>query len=239
MAGYRSITGAPAPASTARTKLPSRARPTALDFSGWNWVAHTPAALDRGGDRPAVVAGGHHVDRQLRRVRVVEVHPRRARPAPRAAPTVRLGSSTFHCICGCLTPSGSTPDPARAAPRARGPRATPRSPRRASASRCRCRGTAARRSTASSGHLVEAAGPQRLHAPTERRRHRGARSRRRRAISPGSAVRRASAPTCCEGLLRRPQVADAVVEHGDRASRRRRRRSQRALGGRDAVALDG
>ena len=27
--------------STARTKLPSSARPTALDFSGWNWVAHS------------------------------------------------------------------------------------------------------------------------------------------------------------------------------------------------------
>ena len=197
----------------------STARPVRLDFSGWNCVAHTWPALDGGHHRAAVVAGGADDGVVgVGRVGVDEVGPRRigrageqrgGRPGARAGSTASAGASRRR--------AGGAP--CRAARRGRRRPGAPRTPRRAAACRCRCRGTARPRSTASRATSSRPVAAQRLHARARRRRRRAAPRRRPRGSRPGSAVRRASAPTCCERLLGRAQVADPVVEDGDEGHR--------------------
>ena len=124
------------------TKFASSARPVALDFSGWNCVAHTLLALDHGGDRAAVVTRGDHVGRVgVGGVRVHEVDPRRVGQAAeqratgarrRARSTASAGASRRRAGGGCAREHAE-------AGRRRGSRPTRRT---ASACRCRCRGTA-------------------------------------------------------------------------------------------------
>ena len=107
---------------TARRSWRRMARPTAPDFSGWNWVPHTGPTLGGGHHLAAVVTGGHDVVAvSSGAIGVDEVDPRIARPGPARSLLGRhrrRSTSWFHCICGRLTPRAATA-PSRQAPRAR------------------------------------------------------------------------------------------------------------------------
>ena len=180
---------------SARRSWPGCGRPLAARLLGVELVAHTLPALDRGDHRAAVVAGGDRVGRRRRPRTSGRSTPTPDRAARRAAASAASTSSTFHCICGRFTPSGSrrdvpgrTPRPGHAGRLLRALvqhlHADADAEERAVAERPprRRRRRARRRASASM---------QRPKAPTP-----GSTTPAASAIRPGSAVSRASAPTC-------------------------------------------
>ena len=161
-------------------------RPRPL-FSGWNCVAHSGPALDRGREAAAVVAPRRddRVVGGLGRVRVHEVAPRGIGQARDAAASPARDSSVFQPICGSRTVVGQPRDPARRRRRGRRRRATRRCRRTASACRRRSRGTGRPSVAAVARDRLEAA-RRAARACTRRScRHRAARPRRRAAIVAG------------------------------------------------------
>ena len=176
-------------------------------------MAVTLSRCDRGDDLAAVVAHADRVGVVVGRVRVHEVHPRLGRQAGEHRARAAVTSSTFHCICGRFTPSGSSrtvpgriPSPAR-------PGASSES------SYSSCMPTQMPRNGVPADddlvrNPIEPGALERVHAATERtdsRQHdRGGLADHRRI---GGEARVGA--DVLQRLLRRAEVADAVVEHGD------------------------
>ena len=191
--------------STSPTRAPARRsstrrrRPAVLDFSGWNCVAKTLPRSTAATTGAAVVAGGD--DRlgvvRRRRVRVDEVDPRLVFEARRASASRRTTSSTFHCICGRFTPSGSARTAPGSTPRPGDAGVLVASRRTAAACRRRSRGTAGPTRRRRAATVVE---PRAFAAPPCSGRTRPTPGQHDRVgvgrSALGSAVSRASAPTC-------------------------------------------
>ena len=212
-------------------QLPGRSRPTSRDGTG------SPTA-DPGRPRrltgAAVVAGGDHVvGPASARIRVHEVDPGLAARARRpAGSSGRARRSRFHCICGRFTPVGEPPDAPGQDPEPGTSGSTPRSPRRASASPRRCRGTgvpAVDRLERPPGRGRSPAAPpcSARTLPTP-----GSTTPPARRPDPASVDQPGVAADVLQGLLGRAQVADAVVEDGDHAAH------STALGRGHPAALD-
>ena len=196
-------------------------------------------ALDGGDHRPAVVAGGDH-ERVVGvgGVRVHEVRPGRIGGAAAGARDRRGDRAGSTASAAASRRRGAA---ARCPGGCRGPwrRGSPRTPRRASASRCRCRGTGGPASTASWASSSRPWRAQRLHAATE-----GTDAGEHDAVGvadqPGIGGEPGVGAEVLERLLGRAQVADLVVEDGDQRHRvtprpwwtgcRRPRRARRRAG---------
>ena len=221
------------PQRTAPRSCASTCRPFAPDFSGWNCVAAHVAALDGGDDR----CRRSRTSPWRGRGRRARTSGRsRTTPAPagrRTAATPLRTSSVFHCICGCFTPSGS---------RRTAPGSTPRpAPAgvllRLVVEQLHADADAEERHVARRrlrGDRREAGALERLHAPAERAdagQHDTGRVADDRLVRGEPRV----GADAFERLLRRAEVADAVVEDGDQGPASRH---SDALGRRHAAALD-